>query len=250
MKLWLPVFFFFLLPAFATAALPLRLAVAPNFLGTLGPVLAAFTNANPGPVEVISASSGKLTAQILAGADFDVFLSADTEFPDQVFTKGFAFTNPEPYAVGTLVLFSRRGIDLKAGIFSITNAAVKKFAIANPALAPYGRSSMEALSNAGLLCMTDKMILSENINQTLVAALTSVEAAFVGRSLLNGAAVSNWNVERKYFVPVDPSLYQPIRQSLVILKESKNPIRARAFRDFLLSPAGRGVIAKNGYSLP
>lgn len=226
----------------------LKVAVAANFSQTMEAIRNEFLKDKQGlEIAIIPGSSGKLSAQILTGADFDLFLSADTGYPEKLQKAGFSLEEPVGYAVGKLVMVAIRPIDLSVGLWALTNSSVKRVVVANPGLAPYGKAAMEALSNAGLLQITNKIVYTEDISQAMGAVLTSVEIGFTARALLFSPSTLKYNIAGKYFIEVAPKLYHPLAQSLVLLKNGKSPSRAKELVEFILSPAGREIIGRFGY---
>ena len=169
-----------------TQTRPLRVAVAANLSVPLQELAAAYEAQTGQPVEVITASSGVLTAQIRQGAPFDLFLSADTKYPQALAAEGLTQGPPVVLVYGQLVLWTAspaRPEALTAWLDSLPVAA--KVAIANPDLAPYGRAAQEWLARQGLTeAATPRLVFGENIGQVnryihagaVAAAFTAVSA--------------------------------------------------------------------------
>ncbi len=197
-------------------------------------------------------SSGNFFRQISQGAPFELFLSADMEFAAKLVGDGKTDGAAEPYAVGRIVLFAPNGspVDAKAGLDGLKAALgagkVKRFAIANPMHAPYGRAAEQALRNAGLWDgLQDRLVLGENVSQAAQFATTgSVEGAIFAYSLALSPAVA----QAGSYVLLPESLHQPLQQGMVLLKDA-GPT-ARAFRDFLRGPAARAVFRRHGFTAP
>jgi molybdate transport system substrate-binding protein len=227
------------------SAQKLRIAVAANAQFVSQKLAAEFKKQSGIDVDLIVSSSGKLTAQMEQGAPFDVFLSADMKYPQELFTKKLTTAKPQIYAYGTLVLWSKKEINLKKGLNSLTATAVKKIAIANAALAPYGEAAEQAMERTGLLTqLKPKLVYGESIaqvNQYLLSG--NVEVAFTAKSVVLDTAqqhVGNW-------VAVDPKLYQPIAQGVVVLKSSAKRADAQKFYTFLFSAKAKAIFKKYGY---
>ena len=204
-------------------------------------------------LDIITGSSGNFFAQIQSGAPFDLFFSADSEYPKKLEAGGFV----EPgtlteYALGRIVIWSPAGtgenLDVaKMGWKALLDARTRKIAIANPAVAPYGRAAVSALQNAGIYeQVKTKMIYGENISQTAQFAQSgNAQAAIVALSL---ALSPGMKEGRMWEIPV--TLYPPITQSAVLLKSSKNKEAARAFLRFVKSTQGRQILEKYGFGIP
>jgi molybdate transport system substrate-binding protein len=198
-------------------------------------------------VNIILGSSGKLTSQIINGADFDVFMAADMSFPQQVESKGYALTKTAYYTGGKLILFSKDNLDLSKGLSVLLDGKVEHIAIANPKLAPYGKASMQTIENAKLKNIDSKIVYSENINQAAEYTLVAAEAGFIAKSLLVTPKMKEYNVKGKYWIDVDSILYEPINQGMVLLKNAEKNSAAKKFYDFIFSKNVRAIFKKYGY---
>jgi len=231
-----------LTPAWAGEA---RIAVASNF-ATVMPYLAERFRQETGHELIVStASTGKLYAQIIHGAPFDVFLAADDDYPRRLEQEGRAVPGSgSTYAVGRLALWSPRAgyVDAQGGV--LKQGGFRKLAVANPRLAPYGEAAREALGKLGLWSgLQPKMVFGENIAQTYqFVASGNADLGFVAYSQINGGAGSHW------LVPA--TLHSPLRQDAVLLNRGQDNPAARAFLAFLRSPAATGIIESQGYSRP
>ena len=226
----------------------LRLAVASNFRTAAIEIANIFTSKTGYKVNISTASTGKLYAQIINGAPFDIFLSADEATPiklekNKLAVDGSRFT----YAYGRLALL---GLDLKASINSekiITNfTKFNKIAIANPKLAPYGLAAIDALENLALYdSVVNKLIYGENINQTFqYIASGSVDIGFVALSQVKSYYADDFD---GYWVVPD-SLYKPIPQQAVLLSRAKDSKVANEFLSFIKRKLVRKIMEENyGY---
>ena len=162
-----------------------NIVAAANLDVVLNEIKVEFVKENPGvEVNIILGSSGKLTSQIINGADIDVFMAADMNFPRQIESKGYALTKTTYYAGGKLILFSKNNLDLSKGLSVLLDSKVEHIAIANPKLAPYGKAAMQTIENAKLKNIDSKIVYSENINQAAEYTLVAAEAGFIAKSLL------------------------------------------------------------------
>ncbi len=237
---------------FRAQAQELTIAVAANAQFVAKDIVAAFTKQFPVKVSTVIGASGSFTTQILNGAPFDVFLSADTSYPDRVAAAGLALEAPRVYAYGALVLWSTQGVDLSAGLPAVASPAIRSLAIADPAVAPYGVQAVNALRAAGLLDQVrPKIVYGESIAQVNSDILTgAADAGITARSIVLSPEMRG----KGAWVDVDRSLYQPIAQSCVVVKRpGRSPSDEQAARelfDFLFAAESRSLLASYGYLLP
>jgi molybdate transport system substrate-binding protein len=196
-------------------------------------------------------ASGTFFAQIQSFAPFDLFLSADREYPDRVVAEKLAAASDERvYALGRLVVWVPPGspLDLeKRGIAALADPIVKRIAIANPAVAPFGRAAEAALRAAGVYdAVKDRLVLGTSIGQAAqFAAAGAADAALLPQSLTFEPELS-----RGRMVPVPESLHPRIEQAGVVLSRAQDPALARAFLAFVTGEKGRAILARYGYGLP
>ena len=241
-------------PALATAGEPrsISVAAAANMKPAFEEIAKLFQAKSPG-VEVKSTfgASGTFFAQIANGAPFDLFLSADSEYPAKMVEQGLADGKAFPYAYGRLVVWvpksSKLDLDGK-GLSVLTDPSVQKIAIANPHVAPYGRAAQSAMEKVGIFgAVKDRIVMGQNVNQAAQFAQTeAAQAAFLPLSLAKVPPLSEQG--RTWIVPSD--LYPRVEQAGVIIKGTKQPALARELAAFLLGDAARDVLARYGYELP
>jgi molybdate transport system substrate-binding protein len=198
----------------------------------------AFRDADGGEVTATFGPSGRLAAQIEAGAPVDVFLSADEGFVRSV-GKDLEEATIRPYATGRLALVGVGDLEELAG------ESVKKIAMANPDHAPYGKAAREALRAAGLWeKVREKIVLAENVRQAQQFVESgNAEAGLVSYATARGSAGLG-------ATPVDESLYPPLVQWLGVVKGSARPARAREFAAFMASDRARGILEAAGFKAP
>jgi molybdate transport system substrate-binding protein len=211
----------------------------------------AFARQAPGvELKVSSGASGNLFTQIRNGAPFDVFLSADMGYPRQLARDGAADgATLAPYALGRIVLFSLDPrVDLKPGLAVLRDSRIKRIAIANPALAPYGRAAKAALEAAGAWqAVQPKLVIGENVAQ----AVQFVQTGNAQIGIVSYASVLSPRLKGSgsYFL-IDDAGLTPIEQGAIVTAHGKtNPLAAR-FVQFLSSPAARAVLQRHGFGLP
>lgn len=238
-----------LLPGLLFADDVVTVAVASNFARTAAAVSTAFTQESGVPVRTSHGSTGKLYAQIIHGAPFDVFLSADTDRPLLLEQAGLIVSGSRhTYATGSLVLWSQdetlRGDDCRAVLEKSTYG---RLALANPKTAPYGSAAREFLIGAGLWdAASARAVYGENIAQTLQFVATgNATVGFIARSQTTDPALPAGTCA--WLVPV--STHAPLHQQAVVLKRAGDYEGARRFADFLKSSTAKKIIREHGYQV-
>ena len=200
-------------------------------------------------LKVAYGSSGNFYSQIRQGAPFDVFMAADMDYPMRVLNEGLGAAPVLKYAEGRLVvLVSKKSKvladsdlnDVKAGL---ADGRLKKLAIANPALAPYGMRAQETLQRAGIWeAVKPKLVMGENISQTTqFAASGAADAGLVALSL----AISPQLTASTRYALVDKAWHQPLLHGMVLINR-ENPAAADLFA-FMQTPAAKAILKKYGY---
>ncbi|MEI7999214.1 MAG: molybdate ABC transporter substrate-binding protein [Candidatus Omnitrophota bacterium] len=227
----------------------ITVAGAANVQFTLEELKAAFTKETGVEVKTIIGSSGKLTSQIENGAPFDVFMSADEDFPKRLYKDGITIGAPKIYAYGALVLWTLKDVDLSQGLGILKDSTFRKIAIGLPKAAPYGRQAVNAMKYNHLYSdIESKLVYGESIAQ--VNQFITTQAADVGFTAKSVVLAPNMKGKGRW-VDVDPKAYSPIAQAVVILKFAKhNELAAQKFYDFLFSPEAQEIFKKYGYALP
>ena len=227
-------------------------AAASDLKFALEEIATAYTTASGKPVKLAFGSSGNFARQIRQGAPFEIFMSADESFVESLARDGFARDAGELYAVGRIVMFAPTGSalepdpaldSLKAALES---GRLRRFAIANPEHAPYGRAAKEALEAAGLWTAIQKrLVLGENVSQAAQFATTGgADGGIFAYSLALSPAVGRFG----RFVLIPESMHRPLRQRMVLLK-SAGPT-AGAFYAFVKSAEARRIFDRYGFVLP
>jgi molybdate transport system substrate-binding protein len=237
-----------LLPAVAGAG-EITVAAASDLRFAMSEVVAAFRVAHPDDtVEVIYGSSGKFHAQIANGAPFDLFFSADISYPRALETQGLTSGPAKSYAVGRIVLWSLRPELGRLSLQELPTAAIRKFAIANPEHAPYGKRAQEALEHAGVwMAMAPKLVRGENIAQTAQFIDSgAADAGIVALSLVLAPDLEG----KGTWTLIPDSWHEPLEQGYVITKRAEaNPL-ATAFAAWIETDATREVLRRYGFTLP
>lgn len=242
-RLWFAALLIAVNPAGALAE-SATIAVASNFATTAEQLAASYMAASGDDLSIVSGASGKLFAQIAAGAPFDAMLSADQETPFKLAKDGLGLTdNRFTYARGLLALWTaRQGVDLSDPKAALLGA--RHIAIANPDLAPYGKAASETIERLGLsAALSGHIVTGENIGQAQsMVASGAAEMGFVAASGLGSKGGSYW------IVPED--MHSPLLQDAILLTRGKDNMAAIGFLAYLRSPVGRAGIAAAGYGVP
>jgi molybdate transport system substrate-binding protein len=225
----------------------IKVAVAANLQGVIKVLGKDFTKKTGIEIEPIVGSSGNLAAQIKNGAPFDIFLSADMGFPETLYKEGFSLKPPAVYAYGSLIICSTQDIGFENWERLLMSERIKKIAIANPAIAPYGKAAEESLRLKGV--MEDvklKIVTGESIAQVNTYITTGVvDVGFTTRALVKDADGKT----ALYWKEIDPKSYSPIKQGMVIIKQSKENANTLKFYEYLLSPAAKAILKEYGYGV-
>jgi molybdate transport system substrate-binding protein len=214
-------------------------------------VAARFEHETGNTVKLSFGSSGNFYSQIANGAPYDLFFSADIDYPRRLEAAGL--TDPGSlysYALGRLVLWTSNDskIDVQQGLKCLLDPQVRKIAIANPAHAPYGRAAEAALKREGLYDkVAGKLVLGENISQT--AHFVETGNADVGVIALSIALSPEMKGKGKYYI-VDSKLYPQIVQAAVVLKSSQKKQTAQRFLEFVKSPTISALMKQYGFDSP
>jgi molybdate transport system substrate-binding protein len=230
----------------------ITVAAAADMSAVLPQLVDAYTKKTGQTARLSFGSSGNLTNQIRNGAPFDVFFSADEEYPQQLIAEGLAAKDTLcRYAVGRLILWVPADslLDLpKLGIKALLEPSVKKISIANPATAPYGRAAEAVLRHFGIYDrVSSRLVLGENVSQA--AQFVESGNAQAGLIALSHALAPALKDKGRYWtVPLDA--YPTLNQAAVVLSRSKLRDAARKFLDFLRTPEATSLLASYGFSLP
>jgi molybdate transport system substrate-binding protein len=223
-------------------------AVAANFLPTAMLIVREFERAHRGRVRLSSGSTGKLYAQIVNGAPYDVFLSADADRPRLLDEAGHALAHSRfTYAQGRLAVVAASGVQIEPEQL-LRGRMFRRLALANPKLAPYGFAARETLVALKLWRSTrQQRAMAENVGQVWAMFATgNVELAIVALAQLRASNLAA--VPAYWLVPA--ALHAPIRQDAVQLARSADNDVATGFVEFLRTPAARTLIRQAGYELP
>jgi molybdate transport system substrate-binding protein len=229
----------------------IRVAAAADLKFAMGELAEKFEKQTRTKVNVTYGSSGNFFSQMQNGAPFDVFFSADIEYPRKLEAAGLV----EPgtlyeYAVGRIVIWTPPDakVDVaRQGWKALLDASVEKIAIANPEHAPYGRAAVAALQKAGVYeQVKPKLVYGENISQAAQFVQSgNAQAGIVALSLAISPAMRDG---KRWEIPTE--MHPSLEQGAIALKDAKNKDAARAFLEFVRSAAGRATLAKYGFEFP
>lgn len=232
------------------AAETVTVAVAANVKPAFSELAKAFQSETGIEARGVFGSSGKITAQIKEGAPYDVFLSADTEYPEALKKDGHAANEPKVYAYGTLVLWTMGNVDLGKGLGVLTEDSIRKIALPNPKLAPYGREAVRAMAHDQFYSAVEaKLVYGESIAQaTQFVQTQAADVGFTAKSIVMSPELTG----KGKWVEVPADSYRPIAQAAIVLKHGaeKHPDASARFFDFIYSQKARAVFSRYGYVLP
>jgi molybdate transport system substrate-binding protein len=226
----------------------IRIAAAADLKFAMGELSEKFEKQTGTKVNVTYGSSGNFFSQMQNGAPFDLFFSADIEYPRKLEAAGLADPGTlYEYAVGRIVIWTPADakVDVtKQGWKTLLDAGVEKIAIANPEHAPYGRAAVAALQKAGIYkSVKAKLVYGENISQAAQFVQSgNAQAGIVAMSL---AVSPGMRDGRLWEIPAD--MHPALEQGATILKDAKNKDAARAFLEFVKSTSGRAILTKYGF---
>ncbi len=236
--------------ASAIAAQTITVVAAANMKYAVTDIAQEFTKESGIGVKIITGASGKLTQQIMSGAPYDAFLSADVEYPAKLAKAGYTTTPAQVYAYGTLILWSNTGADLSKGVAVVADPSVKKIAVANPKTAPYGIEAMNAMKYYKVADdAASKIITAESISQVGAYVTTkAVDVGFMAKSIVLSPEMKNVGK----WVEIDDKAYNTIDQAMVGLKNGtpENQIAAKKFLRYMYSPKAIAILKASGYGLP
>jgi molybdate transport system substrate-binding protein len=244
----LSIFISVFIPAFTNAQQQkITVAVAANMQYAFNDLKNEFEKSTNIQVDVVVGASGNLTQQIMQGAPFDVFVSADTAYAQTLFEKQFTAEKPKVYARGVLVLWTTKpGLKTDASLQFLLSSKIKSIAIANPKIAPYGTAAEAVLKKYNLLeKISGKLVYGESITQaSQFIATQNADVGFTAKAIV----LSNEMKNKGSWIELNLNDYPPLLQSAVLLKYGmKKKPSAKRFYDFLFSKQAKAIYKKYGY---
>lgn len=226
------------------------IAVAANMKDAFAEIASAYKSTGKSDMRVVYGSSGNFTAQIMNGAPFNLFIAADERFPMELYKNGKTVDDGVIYAIGRLALIAKTSsgivlVDNKAELAKVI-AKANKVAIAKPDLAPYGKAAVEYLKSEGLWDLAkDKLVYGDSIGvATTYVVSGAAEIGFTALSLARSPEVT----KETNFILLNPKLYEPIRQRMVLIKGA--PPEARDLYRFMQGAQAKAILVKYGYATP
>lgn len=243
---WLLAIFSLLFVGFPLhASEPMRIAAAADLRYALDDIIAAYREEHPDAnIEVVYGSSGKMTTQIINGAPYDLFFSADIAYPRKLKEHGMTAMEPEVYALGRIVIWSNTLDAASLGLEDLASGDIRRIAIAQPAHAPYGQRAREALQAAGVWdAVKGKLVFGENIAHT--AQMARSGAAQVGIIALSLARFPEMAKHRHTLI--DSALHEPLTQGFVVTRRGGDKPQAHGFADFMASDEAHQIMSRYGF---
>lgn len=233
-----------LAPASAFAE-KVTLAAASSVRSALEDMIADYKVQQPADeITTVFGASGKLTTQILNGAPFDLFFSADLEFPQKLKAAGFAASEPSVYAIGRLVLWSANQDASKLTLKNLTDTRFRRIAIAQPDHAPYGMRAREAMQAEGVWdAVQNKLVFGESITHAAQMAQSgAADIAVIALSMVSNPALSSQG-----YLLISDTLHQPLAQAYVITRQGADNPAALKFSDFVKTAAAQDILEQHGF---
>jgi molybdate transport system substrate-binding protein len=226
----------------------IRIATAANMQFVMRELVKQFTSETGIGCDVVVSSSGKLTNQIKAGAPYDIFVSADMTYPEELYKKGLVHELPKVYAYGKLVLWSLYTMQTPS-LKLLQESQIKHIAVTNPKTAPYGVAAMQVLDYYDLKkTLTNKLVFGESISQTNQFIISkAAEIGFTAKSVV----LSPLMRDKGKYIEIDEKAYDKIQQGIVRIKRGDSENKsAKAFYDFVLSTEAQEILETFGYAAP
>lgn len=243
--------FVLVLCALSASAQQLTVAAAADLHPAVEKIAQGFQEQSGIQLRISYGSSGNFYQQLQNGAPFDVFLSANVEYPKKLESAGLVASGTYyEFARGSIVLLvpSRSKLNLSQGLHGLLSPEVKKIAIADPGHAPYGQAAVAALKSEGLFGqVSPKLVTGENISQAASFVLSgAADAGIIAKSLAFAPAAQS----KVRFVDVPAGDYPPLLQAMVVLKSSKNSEAAGKFEAYMRSKQARAILEQYGFGIP
>jgi len=224
----------------------LKVATSANMQFAMEEIVTAYQEEHNVEIDLIVSSSGKLNAQIEQGAPFDVFVAANTKYPNNLFEKGLTIDEPKVYANGALAMWTLNQIGLSYDV--LLSDEIEKIAIANPKTAPYGEATVQVLKQEGIYEeIKHKLVYAESISQC--NQFITSQTVDVGFTALSSVYLGKFDkIER--WIPINTESHDPIEQAAVVLKNTEHEAEAIDFYNYLFTEKSQDILKKYGYLIP
>lgn len=225
----------------------IRIAAAADLKFAMDSLITTFTKDHPGlAVKVVYGSSGNFFEQIANGAPFDLFFSADIDYPRKLREQNKTLTDVRQYGIGQIVLWSKKLDPARAKMNSLLHSSISKIAIANPAHAPYGKRAEESLLYYKIYDkIKDRLVIGENISQT--AQYVTSGAADIGIIALSLALSPVMRREGGKYWLIPAESHQSMQQGYTLLQHAKGNAGADRFSDFIGSAEAAAILKYYGF---
>ena len=228
-----------------TTASEATVAAASSLRPTLDRLVEVFEQSHPGDhIVLVYGASGRLTTQILHGAPFDLFMAANTEFPEQIALAQPETSSPQLYAAGQLVMWSLGRDAREIGWQGLLKPEVRRIAIAQPEVAPYGQRAKEALMHYGIWDQVqNKLVYGESVSQTARMVLSgAADVAILAASHANQKAM-----QQQPYMSIDVISHAPLNQAMIVTARGENNPVASAFAQFVMSSQAQSILSAAGF---
>jgi molybdate transport system substrate-binding protein len=230
---------------------PIAVAAASDLQTVFPDIQSRFERDTGVKMTVSFGSSGNFFAQIQNGAPYDLFFSADVDYPRRLGDSGHAEKNSlYLYAIGKLVLWTRKdsGIDIRRGLAVLKDDRVRRIAIANPEYAPYGRAAVAALRSEQLYeALREKLVMGENLAQTAqLADSGNADVAILGSAIAHSPTLGASGT----YIEIPAAAYAPIEQAAIVVSASRNKDGARRLLEYIKNPDAKALFEKYGFTVP
>ncbi len=226
----------------AVAQKEILVAAAADLKFAMDSLITAFTATNPGTALRASyGASGNFFAQISNGAPYDIFFSADMDYPKKLADQHLTLSPVKQYAIGQIVLWSKKLDPAKGKMNTLLNSSILKISIANPAHAPYGKRAQESLIYYKLYDqIKDKLVFGENISQATEYVVSgAADIGIIALSLASSPAMRDQG--GKYWL-IPAEAHQPLQQGYTLLQHAKGNETAEKFADFIATPKAISIL--------
>lgn len=222
--------------------------VAANLKSAMDSIVKIYQQQNPADnIQISYGSSGKFYEQIANGAPFDVFFSADMNYPTKLKETHFAISKVKMYAIGNIAIWSKKIDPRIQKMNALLDSKIKKIAIANPKTAPYGTKAVESMKYYKLYDkLKPKLVYGENIAQA--AQFTAFGAADIGILALSDVLSPAMKKEDGKYYIIPQKSHAVLQQGCVILKHGKENAAAKRFYEYISSAKAKAILKYFGYS--
>ena len=221
----------------------LKVAAASNLKLVIKDLADDFKQKTGITIETTIGPSGSLAAQIKGGGPFEVFLSADMDYPESLFKAGLSSKEPASYAEGKLIVCSKQDVGIQNWLTVLKTDKVKKIGVPNPATSPYGKAAEEALNKKAIYAdVKPKIVYAEGSSEVNASVFSGAnDVGFTSQSVIKDTTA------QLFFKVIDPDAYTKLSQGIVVLKKGESNPSAQKFYDYILSADAKSIFQMYGY---